>query len=263
MYDYTILPNTVLVRLDGEQFIVGHDHPNFRTLKDALRDGLDDEEIRTLVDLPKAIAAYSKGLLTVEQDQVLYAGQPLVDKCAQFILSLLSEGHDITRYANFLEDLQKNPSARAREQLWEFVSKWGLFLNDDGRMVLRKALRRDFKDLHSGTFDNSPGRVVRMDRPRVDDDPSRTCSYGLHVCHPEYLKFFGGEKWVEVQVYPRHVVAIPLDHDFTKFRVEEYFVVRELSREEADQYGTAREEVIEEDYYYDPDYDYGEFDDWN
>ena len=61
-------------------------------------------------------------------------------------------------------------------------------------------VRSDYKDVHSGTFDNSVGQVLEMPRNQVDEDKDRTCSAGLHFCSYDYLKFFGGERIMVLKI---------------------------------------------------------------
>ena len=92
-----------------------------------------------------------------------------------------------------------------------------------------KAVRSDFKDIHSGTFDNSVGQTVSMPRNAVDDDKNRTCSAGLHFCSFEYLPHFAHANGhvVLVKINPRDVVAIPADYNDTKGRTCRYEVTGE------------------------------------
>ena len=57
-----------------------------------------------------------------------------------------------------------------------------------------KKIRNNWTDIHSGTFDNSIGAVCGMPRNMVDEDSSRTCSAGLHVCSYDYLAHFSKDK---------------------------------------------------------------------
>jgi len=72
---------------------------------------------------------------------------------------------------------------------------------------------------------NNIGSVLKMDRTKVDDNPNRTCSAGLHVCSQGYVKF--GERLLHVAVDPEHVVAVPTDYNNSKMRVCEYEVLEE------------------------------------
>ena len=78
--------------------------------------------------------------------------------------------------------------------------------------------------MHSGKFDNTPGRVHEMKRNDVDDDARVACSNGFHVGSLEYATGFG-PKCVIVEVDPADVVSVPFDCDGQKMRVSKYRVV--------------------------------------
>jgi hypothetical protein len=80
-------------------------------------------------------------------------------------------------------------------------------------------------------MDNSPGRVVEMERNQVDDNKDQTCSTGLHFCGMSYLSHFSGERTVIVKVNPADVVSIPSDYNGAKGRACRYEVVGELGVE--------------------------------
>jgi hypothetical protein len=78
-------------------------------------------------------------------------------------------------------------------------------------------------------MDNSPGKVVEMERHEVDDNRDVTCSTGLHFCGMSYLSCFGGDRTVIVKVNPADVVSIPSDYNDAKGRTCRYEVVGELN----------------------------------
>jgi hypothetical protein len=127
-----------------------------------------------------------------------------------------------------MENLMNNPSKRAVDELYRFLEKNNLPITPDGHFLAYKKVRENYMDCHSGTFDNSVGKVCEMERNHVDDDKDRTCSTGLHFCSQEYLKSFGGERTMIVKVNPRDVVSIPSDYNDSKGRACRYEVVGEL-----------------------------------
>ena len=85
-------------------------------------------------------------------------------------------------------------------------------------------------DIHSGSFDNSVGRICEMPRNRVCDDKDQTCSAGLHFCSISYLPSFSdrdGGKTMILKINPADVVSIPSDYNNTKGRCCKYIVVAE------------------------------------
>jgi len=125
----------------------------------------------------------------------------------------------------------QNTSLRNIETLYDFMKSAGIPLTDDGCFLAYKFVGNDYKDCYSRTIDNSVGSVVKMDRNKVDDDPNRTCSRGLHVGNFEYSGSPSGDRRVVIcKVHPKDVVAIPVDYDAAKMRVCEYEVVGEVEK---------------------------------
>jgi hypothetical protein len=129
----------------------------------------------------------------------------------------------------------QNPSKRAVEELYTFLEKGNLPLTPDGYFLAYKKVQHDFKDIHSGTMDNSPGKIVEMERNAVDDNMHNTCSTVLHFCAKEYLPHFGNrasgkkaDRVVILKINPADVVSIPADYNSTKGRACRYEVIGEL-----------------------------------
>jgi hypothetical protein len=83
-------------------------------------------------------------------------------------------------------------------------------------------------------MDNSVGKIVDMERNKVDDNKDQTCSTGLHFCGQSYLSHFGGERVVIVKVHPADVVSIPSDYNGAKGRACRYEVIGEVGASEED-----------------------------
>lgn len=116
------------------------------------------------------------------------------------------------------------------EQGWK-VDTQGVIVDKDGNLVLEVSVKSDvcdveYIDIHSGTFNNTPGMVVKMDRKLCDPNSSVHCSTGLHCSNVRYARSFGstGDTIVIVKVNPEHVVSVPHD-GFEKIRCCEYTVL--------------------------------------
>jgi hypothetical protein len=83
----------------------------------------------------------------------------------------------------------------------------------------------EFTDWYSGTTNVRLGGTVSMDRATVDCNPQNTCSAGLHIGAPDYVKGFGGSgsEFLACLVNPMNVCAIPADYSYQKMRVCEYY----------------------------------------
>ncbi|AMO44152.1 rIIB lysis inhibitor [Ruegeria phage vB_RpoS-V10] len=204
--------------------------PGFAELSAHLALGEHDyETVERLVDKPKMIARLSEGLVQVIGSTVYYKGTPAHSTIAYRLLDILNAGQNAQVWARFLERVMANPSARSRQCLYEFLDAWKAPLTEDGCFITFKRVRADYRDIHSGKFDNSPGQTVEVSRDEVDDDPDETCSYGLHVAATSYL----GHHYVSSPSYntiackvdPADVVAVPRDYGSAKMRVCKYVVL--------------------------------------
>jgi hypothetical protein len=108
-----------------------------------------------------------------------------------------------------------------------------------------------FTDIHSQTFTIKLGEVVNMPRHQCDPDPERTCSSGLHIGAPGYVKGFGGgyeRRIIACLVNPAHVVAVPVDYSYEKMRVCEYFPYAISDFDKADNLNEIDTQFYEADY---------------
>jgi hypothetical protein len=147
-----------------------------------------------------------------------------------------------------------NPSKRSVDQLYGFLEKNSLPITEDGHFLAYKRVRKDYKDIHSGTFDNSIGQVVEMDRNAVDDNPESHCSVGLHFCSESYLGHFGSydDPVMILKINPADVVSIPTDYDGAKGRCMRYKVVGQVNGNPCDEFSS----IVNGDY---NDFDDDEF----
>ena len=119
----------------------------------------------------------------------------------------------------------KNPSQRAINELYGFLEHGNMPITADGCFIAYKSVRTDFKDVHTGTYDNTPGNVHEMPYEHVDPNCEQHCSTGFHVGSYEYASTFGGGNLILVKVNPADAVSVPTDHDAQKLRVCRYEVI--------------------------------------
>ena len=151
-------------------------------------------------------------------------GRSVAQSIADRVHILIREGLSTNGISRFIERLDDNPDASVRERLYAFMDASNIGISQDGKLGVYKRVREDFTDVHSGTFDNTPGETVTMSRGEVDADHRRPCSAGLHVCSENYLDSFSGAKVVFCTVDPADVVAVPHDYNDSKMRVSKYTV---------------------------------------
>ena len=183
-------------------------HANFEEIKANLVAGNLSKAVE-LINIKKAITKFVDGNVTIEGGSLFYQGIEIRSGLVNRIIDSMEKGEDFKFYLPFLENLLENPSEKAVQRLFDFLVANDIEITEDGRFYAWKVVRKDYLDCYSGTFDNSPGKVVSMPRTRVNDDDTQTCSRGLHVCAKSYIRHFGSssDKVVKVKVHPRDVVS--------------------------------------------------------
>ncbi len=244
--------DTIVLVIDSQVYNIASDHRNHGLILEALR----DKEYAGLVDLinmESAIVNFSQGKLTVVDGEVQYDGRTIHASLQERLLMMIEQGFDVDPLIAFVGNLLENPSKQAVEELYIFLEGNSLPITSDGHFLAYKNVSSDYKDNHSGTFDNSVGAVCEMPRNEVQDDRNITCSTGLHFCSLDYLTGFYGSNshhTMIVKINPRDVVSIPSDYNNAKGRTCRYEVVGEHlgeDRYQREAFDTIVEETIGND----------------
>ena len=239
------------VFFDNENLPVNRLDPDYRAIVKLLSDeATTDEALRAALipvrqRLEDLVAKHSKDGFTLTDGVVYRNGLPLNAYMSAKLEAMLDEGWDLKPIANFLNNLDNNPSYRVVEDLYSFLEYGQMPITADGHFLAYKYVNQDYMDAYSGTYDNSPGKICEMPRNKVDEDPDRTCSAGLHVCSYEYLPSYGvscAYRVVICKINPADVVAIPRDYNNTKMRVSKYLVLADLPED----HSTTRRPLLSE-----------------
>lgn len=222
-----------IIMPDGRpRSVLKSDTNKYEAILEAIRSGRW-ADIPRLMDLKKAIEQHSENKFEVRNDNVYINGDKIPETLSRKIISFTKEKIPVEPLIRFWENLNRNPSFRSVQQLYAFLDKNDHAITPDGCFIAYRAVRNDFKDIHSGTMDNSPGKTVSMKRNQVNEDPTQACSYGLHVANFQYAKNFNSENGhlLIVKVNPEHVVAVPDSYNAEKMRVCEFVVIEEIKEE--------------------------------
>lgn len=221
--------DNITIVVDNTPYSITPEHMNYQAIRDAMVAG-DWDAVAGLVDPVVTLRNFSQGAVEVRDGMLYWHGEPMAGAMAEKIVDMVQEGFDVAPMVAFMDNLLQNPSKRAVDELYGFLEAGNMPITPDGCFLAYKKVRDDYLDIHSGTMDNSVGKVVEMRRNLVDEDCHRTCSSGLHFCSQEYLPHFGGEgsRTMIVKVNPRDVVSIPSDYNNAKGRACRYEVVGEL-----------------------------------
>lgn len=234
LFSTIVTDTTFSVVIDGEIHTTDRSNMNWDRIKEAIKDPSTTEEyLLNLLSPAASISAASAdfGEIEVDGGVLLFNGQEVHSALANRILDIYEEGLPLDPWVAFAKNVFANPDTRARDELYLWLEKSNLPITPDGHFWAFKKVRKDFKDIYTGTMDNSPGTVVSMPREDVDPNRDRTCSQGLHFCSKDYLPHFGtkgSDTVVLVKVNPADVVSIPSDYDNAKGRTWRYEVVKEV-----------------------------------
>ena len=226
-YAYLIQGSNITVVINNKPHTISKSHPTYEKVKEAIKAN-DWDTVRNIIDPKKMVLSYGKGYLAIQGEKMFWKGQEFHNAMSRRMFQMLQEDMPIEPLVLFMENLMTNPSYRAVNELYGFLEKNNLPITSDGHFLAYKKVRDDYKDVHSGTFDNSVGKVCEMPRNKVDDKAENTCSTGLHFCSESYLNSFSGERVMILKINPRDVVSIPSDYNDSKGRCCRYEVIGEV-----------------------------------
>lgn len=221
---YTLTNESITVVWQGKPHTVRKGSPHFLNLRKAI---LEENwgSIEANLDVVKSLQDWAKGKFTVVGDEFAFEGTPLPNSFNRRVLDMATAGEDPTPLFNFWERLQKNPSYRSVQQLYDFLKHEGIPLTVDGCFLAYKNVRQNFLDHHSGKFNNSPGAINQLPRNQVSDDPAVECDAGFHVGALQYARSFNSDGRIVIcKIDPMDVVAVPRDSSQHKMRVCKYEV---------------------------------------
>lgn len=219
--------DSITVFANGKPYTVNRTAKIFNAALDAVKN--DNEALfLQVVNTKDTVVQKSGGKVRIENGNLMFGDRVVTGLISARVFDMMELGLSIDPMMAFIDNLMKNPSKRAVDELFGFIEACDLPITEDGHFLAYKRVREDYKDVHSGTMDNSVGQVVEMERNLVDEDKARTCSAGLHCCSYEYLQHFGGPRIVVVKVNPCDVVAVPEEYKNSKMRVCRYEVVEEM-----------------------------------
>ena len=226
-YPFIIQGNNVTVVIDNVPHTISKTHITYQKVIDAIKAN-DWGTVRDVIEPKKVVLNYGQGNVSIKGETMYWRGKEFHNAMAKRMVQMLQDGFSIEPMVLFMENMMQNPSYRSVQELYGFLEKNNLPITPDGHFLAYKRVRDNYMDVHSGTMDNSVGKIVEMPRNEVDDNQNNTCSSGLHFCSQEYLKSFGGDRTVIVKINPRDVVSIPNDYNNSKGRACRYEVIGEV-----------------------------------
>jgi len=223
---FILTENSLTLNLEAKTYTINSGHPSWRQAIQALK-AKDYQLLKDLVSVQKAFCSFTGDKVKIVENQVFFNGEPIHNYLSDKILSFMQKGLPHDSLIKFLERLMANPSRRAVNELYSFLSHKNLPITSSGTFLAYKSVRSDYTDHHTSSFNNSIGSTLQMTRNKVCDNHVEGCSSGFHAGSLEYASSFGGKGSVLliVEIDPADVVSVPSDCNCQKLRTCKYSVV--------------------------------------
>lgn len=225
-------PGNVCISMpDGEQYTINRDNPIFPDVGLLLIEGDIDGAIALICagQESKAEKVVDLGPDLKLLDGVLYwHGQKQETTLAKRILKDIENDNFDERYVKFMQKLMHNPSYASVKMLYDFIQHNDLEILENGDVKAYKKITNTVdgpRDTRTKKVPNYKGQIISMPRNMVEDNPSVSCSQGLHIASLEYAGGFAGNNLIEVAVNPADVVSVPYDYNQQKCRCCRYEVL--------------------------------------
>lgn len=234
MLSFALGKDSISLFLDDGFHTINKNHINFDIIEAELRKRPEERNldvIRENLTVKKSVLLKTAGAVEIYDDAIYYKGDVVSNYMTTRMFEILEADFDITPWAQFMDNLYQNPNPYVCEELYEWMEKGKMPITPDGYLLAFKKVRTNYKDCHTGKFDNSAGSLLEMPREQCDSSRKNACSTGFHFCSVDYLSMFGGSRVMVVKINPRDVTSIPDDADMTKGRCCRYEVIGELKNQ--------------------------------
>ena len=255
-----VMSNTkVIAFIKGKPYTIFSTDQKYSTLCQMLRDNEDEslieEYVNKKIEVRKNIS--KMGLELNDEFKIFYKDKELPVDITEVLINFYNlysnydEEESFNALQKFAFNLLENPNYENISDLYSFLQKGNLPITDDGHFLAYKVVNSKFMDKHTGTMDNSIGKIVYMDRKKCDLDRNSACSTGLHFCSRSYINGFysTGDKIIELKINPKDVTSIPIDYNQTKGRCCLYKVNKEIIPGDLDGKKIIKEEKAETSFF--------------
>lgn len=231
-----ISEKTIVLKYNGDEINIQKDkRPDlYESVSKLIIDGDQEALVKSFLSIKERLEKISNDTITVEQGKIALKGETIAipEAIGKKLLEIEAAGGDFLPLLRFWRKLQQNPDQRCIDQLYTFMLKNNIPLTEQGDIVVEKGVDQkrggwpgQLVDCYTGHIDNSIGSEVIMERSKCNSDPNQTCSHGLHVAAPDYVRSTYANKIIlECTVNPKDVVSVPVDYNATKMRCCRYQV---------------------------------------
>lgn len=239
MIAYTLTNNSITLVLDNKVYTVSNGQSHWESVLDAIRNN-DKTKLLSVLTIANTIVTFTEGNVTVKDNQVFYQNVPLDNYVVDKVLEFSNNKLPLQPILRFINNLMKNPSRRAVQELYKFLEHRNMPITPDGNFLAYKGVQSNYYSktagsalvikgiVKDGKIYNGIGEEIEVKRNSVCDDKNIGCSSGLHAGSVTYATDFGhGGRVLIVEIDPADVVSVPDDCSCQKLRTCRYKVVGE------------------------------------
>lgn len=223
--------NSVLIVKNGNRLVASKGHLNFNKIIDRIRTN-NFNNIEQLFMVKDTVEKLFN--VTIKNGkEIYYKKKKLHNSLTTRILRYLHDGLPYRAWICFLNRLMENPSEFCRNQLFDYVEKHGLPLDNEGFIWGYRAVNKDYMDKYSKTVNYRVGKIVTIDRKKCEQNPEVACGPSLHIGTAEYSSQWGSDnddRFLLCRFSPKDVISCPRDSEWSKLRVCKLRVMREVKR---------------------------------
>jgi hypothetical protein len=138
--NWFITDQNVTVNYQGQTHIIKRSDPLADNLIKAIKENRFND-VPNLVSVAQAMEAKSKGKVVVRDGELLVQGVAVPVELAKKIQKFIDEGLPYQPLVKFAENLLKNPSYRAVNELFQFLEKNDHPFTENGNFIAYKRVR--------------------------------------------------------------------------------------------------------------------------
>lgn len=142
----------------GEVYTFGKSHPRYERLIQHLKIN-NVEHFEATYDVVSQINEYCDGYVSAKNGKMQWDGITMPDMFTSTIMDMIQQGYPFEPMLNFLDNMSQNPSDHAIVELFDFMENKNMPITPDGHFLAYKAVKSDYMDIYSGTFDNHVGNI--------------------------------------------------------------------------------------------------------
>lgn len=228
MLPYLLTKNSVTV-FDSKNIphVADSSHPNFNSIVNSVKTGVFSEDIGSfqLFDLSfndrvgYHISGEPNSQFVIDRSGVKFNGQLVHNTICDRIVENWTNGIPIGNLVAFLRKLLNNPYDTVVANLYTYLEKYQLAINEAGNIVGIKAINSDYTSKWISSFKYPKSGLITEPAALVAKG-DKGCGKGLYFGFEDYVFAYGNSDSlvIAVEVDPAHITGIPQDSGYQKMR---------------------------------------------